>query len=347
VTTFSAAVAILLAAMIGFAIHRASLCNVRAVAEVLSTRRGFMLMSFFKTILWVIAITLVIDLIAPSGAIRPRQLWAYSPRALAGGFIIGIGAAVNGGCALGTLGLLGNGQLRMLATPLGLVVGLAGGAHAQLNRWLPFPEATESSISLQPVAGTLLGVVLALWALRETFLLWRRRKPGVGWIKLVLSDRYRLSTAAMVLGLANGTIYAFHGGWSYARTARTAIDHVVSGGPQPGILFGALFVAVIAGVVFSSISNGSFALDWRVRLSWLRNLAGGFLMGIGVVLTPGGNDDLILHTIPSGSPHALPAYAALLAGTAVGLMVIRALVGNLPRIECTGDVCRTHIPRGS
>ena len=56
-------------------------------------------------------------------------------------------------------------------------------------------------------------------------------------------------------------------------------------------------------------------------------------------------DVLILHTIPGGSPHALPAYAALLAGTAVGLMVIRALVGNVPKIECTGDVCRTHDPR--
>jgi len=83
--------ALLLATVIGFAIHRASLCNVRAVAEVLSTRRGFMLMSFFKTILW------------------------------------------------------------------------------------------------------------------------RRRTPGVSWFKLVLSDRYRLSTAAMLLGLANGAIYAFHG----------------------------------------------------------------------------------------------------------------------------------------
>ena len=344
VTTFSAAIAILLAAVIGFAIHRASLCNVRAVAEVLSTRRGFMLLSFFKTILWVISITWVIDLIAPSNATRPHQLWAFSPRALAGGFVIGIGAAINGGCALGTLGLLGNGQLRMLATLLGLVMGLAGGAHAQVNRWLPFPEGAESSISLQPVAGSVLGVVLALWALREILNLWQRRNPGVGWINLVLSNRYRLSTAAMLLGLANGVIYAFHGGWSYTRTARTAIDHVVAGGPQPGILYGALFFAVIAGVVFSSLSNGSFALDWRVRLSWLRNLAGGILMGIGVVLTPGGNDVLILHTIPSGSPHALPAYAALLAGTAIGLMVIRAVVGSVPKIECTGDVCRMWVP---
>ena len=63
-------------------------------------------------------------------------------------------------------------------------------------------------------------------------------------------------------------------------------------------------------------------------------------MGVGVTLTPGGNDVLILHSIPSGSPHALPAYAALLVGTAAGLMVIRSLIGDMERIECTADICR-------
>jgi len=65
-------------------------------------------------------------------------------------------------------------------------------------------------------------------------------------------------------------------------------------------------------------------------------------MGVGVTLTPGDNDVLILHSIPGGSPHALPAYAALLVGTAAGLIVVRGLVGDMERIECTGDICRTR-----
>ncbi len=40
-----------LAGFIGFAAHRAGLCTVRAVEELLGTRRGYMLMSFIKTAL--------------------------------------------------------------------------------------------------------------------------------------------------------------------------------------------------------------------------------------------------------------------------------------------------------
>ena len=36
-------VSLLLAALMGFAVHRASLCTVRTVAEILSTRRAYML----------------------------------------------------------------------------------------------------------------------------------------------------------------------------------------------------------------------------------------------------------------------------------------------------------------
>ncbi len=45
--------ALLLAAFIGFSSHRASLCMVKAVAELLSSRRGFVLASFAKATLWV------------------------------------------------------------------------------------------------------------------------------------------------------------------------------------------------------------------------------------------------------------------------------------------------------
>jgi hypothetical protein len=51
------AVAILLGAILGFAAHRASICTVRAVAEVMSSRSGYMLASIAKSVLWVWAVT--------------------------------------------------------------------------------------------------------------------------------------------------------------------------------------------------------------------------------------------------------------------------------------------------
>lgn len=45
-----------LAAILGFAAHRASICTVRAVAEILSTGRAYCLLSFGKAVLWVLAV---------------------------------------------------------------------------------------------------------------------------------------------------------------------------------------------------------------------------------------------------------------------------------------------------
>jgi uncharacterized membrane protein YedE/YeeE len=335
-------VAILLAAVIGFAVHRASLCNVKAVAELLTSKRAHMLGSFLKTMLWVIAVTFVIEFFFHPVSARPLQVWGFSALALVGGFVFGVGAAVNGGCALGTLGRLGSGELRMLFTLLGLVAGLAGGGYAQMRQWLPAPERVDFGLSIRPILAIVVTAILFLWTLWELWRLWRKRDSNATWWKRVLSARYRLSTAALLLGVANGVLFVLFGSWAYTRTARTAVNHVVMGRPGPALLYWLLFAALLGGVLLSSLTNKRFALDLRFRLDWLLNLFGGFLMGVGATLAPGGNDVLILHTIPGGSPHALPTYGALLVGTAAGLIVIRTLGGTAVRIECTGDICRTR-----
>lgn len=64
-------------------------------------------------------------------------------------------------------------------------------------------------------------------------------------------------------------------------------------------------------------------------------------MGIGGAVIPGGNDALILKSIPLLSPHALPTYGALVAGVAFALLLPHLLTGTLIRVECRGDVCGT------
>jgi hypothetical protein len=44
-------VSLLLAVLMGFAVHRASLCMVRTVAEILSTRRAYMMLTMLKAVL--------------------------------------------------------------------------------------------------------------------------------------------------------------------------------------------------------------------------------------------------------------------------------------------------------
>ena len=92
-------------------------------------------------------------------------------------------------------------------------------------------------------------------------------------------------------------------------------------------------------MVFSSWQRGSFRLDWRPSLSWVQNLVGGLLMGLGAAMVPGGNDVLVLHSIPGLSPHALPAYVAMIAGIAGVMGIMRVVQGEYMKVDCSGDIC--------
>lgn len=58
-----------LAALLGFAAQRASICTVRAVGEIFTTHRTIMLASFGKTVLWVIFATFALSMMLPGTTI--------------------------------------------------------------------------------------------------------------------------------------------------------------------------------------------------------------------------------------------------------------------------------------
>src|ERR671919_718090 len=127
------AVSLLLAALRGFAIHRGSVCMVRGVAEVLSTGRAYMLLSFGKSAIWVLIVTTPVLWLVPS----PHPLaqgWSVSVYAFSGGFLFGIGAAVNRGCAFSTLGRLGNGEVGAMLTLGGFACGWVRSARSGSRR---------------------------------------------------------------------------------------------------------------------------------------------------------------------------------------------------------------------
>ena len=101
-----------------------------------------------------------------------------------------------------------------------------------------------------------------------------------------------------------------------------------------------LFLALMVGVIVSSVLSRRFVLDWRVMTEWKGFLWGGILMGLGAALVPGGNDVLLLNAIPGLSAHALPAYLAMLAGIAIALMVVKWRGGEWVVVNCTGDQCQ-------
>ncbi len=327
-----------LAALLGFAAHRASVCTVKAVAEVFHTRRAYMLLSFVKTILWITAISLPLIWLLPATR-ASGQGWGMSMYAVTGGFVFGMGATVNRGCAFSTLSHLGDGQVGMLLTLAGFCLGISGYVFLATSLVLPAREAVLSAYDTPTPWALMLVAGLWVWIVWEVVRIWRTWPAELTWTERVISNVYRLSTAAAWLGLSNGILYAIHGSWAYTSTLQHGVARLMGAGPGTSALQWSLFAALLTGMVFSSWQRGSFHLDWRPSLSWAQNLVGGLLMGLGAAMVPGGNDVLVLHSIPGLSPHALPAYVAMIAGIAGVMGIMRVVQGEYMKVDCSGDIC--------
>jgi hypothetical protein len=48
----------------------------------------------------------------------------------------------------------------------------------------------------------------------------------------------------------------------------------------------------------------------------------------------------MFDSLPGLSPHALPAFVALLFGISVTLLLMRLLTGKTAKVLCTDDICR-------
>jgi uncharacterized membrane protein YedE/YeeE len=337
----------LFAALLGFAAHRASICTVRAVAEVMSARTGFMLASIAKSALWAIALILPIMILTPSAA-SMLYGWSLTSAALAGGVMFGFGAAINGGCAYSTMTRLVDGEIRMALTVAGFAVGIFVFTALVDLHWLARPVRTTALIGSTLRFAALLISALSIWAIYELWRIWRRRPEKQAIVRLMLAPQYRLSSAALLIGISSSVIFLLFGSPGYTITLQNVIEATLGTRSSPPASRWILLLAVLTGMLASTLQRGSFRLDWRPQLSWLRNIFGGALMGLGTAMLPGGNDALILYGIPSFSPHALPAYVALIIGAGVGLLTMKHIGGIDTRVVCNNDIYRAEAqPRGS
>ncbi len=332
-----------LAGLVGFFADRTSICTVKAVEEMFTTRRAFMLLSFAKIVLWVTGVTIWLGWWI--GAARPAPIsFGITWPGVFGGVVFGIGAVCNGGCALSTLTRLGNGNLGMVVTLSGFAVGVT------IFELIRFSTGGIGIVRVGPlfelnyVPAIVFSLALTLWMTWELVRLWRTAPSG-RWATLLLSPRFRLSTAAAVIGVSNGILYTFLGTWSYTHTLRSSVEQMivpadVGAGQVSAAMLWWLFLALLAGVIVSSVLSRRFVLDWRALAGWQGFLWGGVLMGVGAALVPGGNDVLLLNAIPGLSPHALPAYLAMLAGIAIALIVMKWRGGELQVVDCSGDQCQ-------
>jgi hypothetical protein len=255
---------------------------------------------------------------------------------------------------------LADGEAGMIITIAGFALGVFGFAELVDSGAIARPSPAPALIlSLVPEALNAPGVMLSgrdwllvivafalvllllAYAAYEVYRLWRTRPAGKSLRALALARPYRLSTAALVMGISGALVFLFYGAAGYTSTFEVVIEGALGDRPWPSTTRWLLLVAVILGMFLSTLARGGPKLDWRPHIGWVRNLVGGGLMGLGAALTPGGNDVLVLYGLPSLSPHAVPSYVALALGVAVALVLMRALFGIKMGAEVKDDVFLT------
>ncbi len=329
---------ILLAALLGFAAHRTSVCTVKAVVELMSTGRPFMLASFWRAALWVMVIDLVFYWAGGAQPILgPTVRLSFWP--FVGGTVFGIGAAMNKGCAFSTLNRLGSGDLVMLVTLVAFFLGAAGLIAYPIEAFSGPVEQLPGLLMRRQDVAALVSLALLGWAIRQAWRLWQGRPHDQALNQLFLSERYRLSTGAALIGLSAGTLFALHGAWFYTSTVKSLAAMVFEPTAGPSFDRLLLFLSVLFGVGISVWQRHAFRLQVPGPIAVVRHFAGGMMMGAGATMIPGGNDVLVLHTIPLLLPHAILAYLGVLFGIFLIVAAMKILRQEIKRLDCSGDVC--------
>jgi hypothetical protein len=226
----------------------------------------------------------------------------------------------------------------MLVTITGFTLGVLGFTLLVGTGMVARPSTAPAMILSLTNWGLVIAVLLLACAGYEAWRLWRTRPAGKRFWDLALARPYRLSTAALVIGISGALVFLLNGSAGYTSTFEVVIEGALGDRPWPTTSRWLLLVAVLLGMFISALARGGMRIDWRPRLSWLRNVFGGALMGLGAALTPGGNDVLVLYSLPSLSPHALPGYGALAIGVVIAILLMRAIFGIEMRAEVKNDI---------
>lgn len=321
-------IALLAGVVLGASAHRAGLCTVKAVAEVITSGRAHFLWSFLKASLWTAGFLALAAAFGDSVTLGHRPVLMVG---MIGGVLFGLGAGLNGACSFSTLSRLAEGHLVMLFT-------LAGWAVAMIGVLNLFPGLHVPAIAVAMPG--LLAIPLSLWMAWEAWGIWGRRKEILAGAR---AGYLALSPAVLLIALANSTLLLDGRPWSFTSTALCSAGQLpLAPCAHTGLLWAVSATALLA-MLGSALWRESFRLRRPRARSGMRHFAGGLAMGAGAALMPGGNDGLILFGLPALSPHALPTWGAIILGVTLSLTAMRRAGVHVPQISCQGDVCRSAL----
>ncbi|MDJ0926660.1 MAG: YeeE/YedE thiosulfate transporter family protein [Gammaproteobacteria bacterium] len=293
------ALGLLCAVTIGYLAQWTGICMVRGVALWETGKPALLIATVFcGAWTWIcVPLATVFGVDLPMHRYEPALLFAL------GGFVFGIGAAVNNGCAVSTLSKLACGQVHMLAAVAGWIAG-----------WTLWLLVQPESMLMRATA-------------TPTYAVWLLVAVSVGltlWAFLTSAEQRRLWLGITAFGIAAGVLTLVESQWSPSSviTDLSAVLARERGGALPSVYRIGLVLTIVLGMALAAWRGGFFR--WRrLRLARVAlHLGGGTLMGIGAAMALGGNDVQLLAALPALSPGGLIAVPTMLAGTWLGLRLM-------------------------
>lgn len=298
-----AAVGLMCAGTMGFAIQRGATCTVAAVGEVVESGTAYRLLALAEASLWVACGLLIAHEMGllpslPGGV-------ALSQWTVVGGILLGLGAWLNRACVFGAVARLGSGDWAYIATPIGFFVG-AVTAPIVFGAVMPMPIAEAAAIASIPAWSGWLILPFAAWRLFRM---------------IALADRHiwHPHEATIVIGVTFVVLLLVAGPWAYTDVLISAAKAMGGMNAFPFLLF----LALLAGAWLGGWTAGLLQHRSISAAGLARSFGGGMLMGWGSLLIPGGNDGLILTGMPLLQPHAWVGIGAMCGAIAIALIVER------------------------
>lgn len=283
---------------LGFALTRASTCTVAATKRLVNYNKPDWVVGISIAVCWSGLTLLILGALFPDYATRSFSA-PIDETLIAASIIMGIGAYLNNGCFIGSIGRISGGESSYLLAFAGLVVARTigdGEIFAPLTGHLQavhMPEIPQLFVWLWAsvfVIGSCYGIVVAL----------RKRQQAI--------------MALCLMGVFAALVFVINPNWTY----EAWIGRMVAGqGFSKGLQIEFAVLALFTGAILSRTLKGQFVLKPPELSRMALCFCGGILMGLGAIFVPGGNDTLLLWTIPSFALHGLVAYVTMVLTVAV------------------------------
>jgi hypothetical protein len=256
-------IACVLAFWMGYSINQGGTCLV-ATARELQLRRPPRL--FVGLLAASAAAGLVAVPLAWSGAAGGALAASadISATLLVGAVAFGVGALINDACLLGSLGRLGDGEIRLIAVPFGSAAGflLIDGIMVEHSPLWPSVLTEPSMLGATALAGYLIVAVLSLAYIS------RRTGSRSG-------RRWSLGLSMLVMGITGGALHVIAPVWTYVDLVQRSLPLTMAATGEIAML---TVAASIAGAVTAALRQG----QWRLQRPALADIVKSFVGGIGV-----------------------------------------------------------------